>query len=220
MRNSKPHSQIGLTLLEVLIAISMFALIGAASFRVLTGVIESQEQGDRHSVRLAAFQKAIAVIDRDLRQVVNRPVRAGPDRDLGALLVDSGEYPFEFTRIGWQNPLMLTRSNLQRVAYDIGPHPKADDAASPHFGDEKNYLRRLYWLALDRVDTEGPVVQVLLPAVDDFQVVVITRNGRHTRWPAPRVAAGAGTLFPIALEVNIGSSQLGQIKRLYPLEMH
>lgn len=207
----------GFTLLEVLIAISVFALIGIASFRVLSGVIDSQKTGDRHSAQLATFQKAMSIIDRDLQQFVDRPIRNGPDQQVGALLVNTGTYPLELTRGGWRNPLMLARSSLQRVAYDIGPHPGADDVKSPHYGDKRQYLRRIYWLALDRDPAAQPIVQALLPDVDDLQVSVISDQGLLSQWPPAAATGTSKTPEPKALEFSFTSSEFGTITRIYKL---
>lgn len=212
--------QRGFTLLEMMIAISVFALIGVASFRVLNGVVDAQQVGERHSQQLAVFQKALLILDRDLQQVVDRPVRVGPDQTTAALRVFTGDYPLEFTRGGWLNPLLLPRSSLQRVAYDLGPHPAAEEPGSPFYGDQRQYLRRLYWYALDREQEQAPVVQALLPDITDLAITVVTDDGRQARWPPP-AAAGADTVPEAkALELTFSSGQFGDITRVYKLSLN
>ena len=212
--------QMGLTLLEVLIALSIFALIGVASFRVLSSVIDTQKTGDRYSRQLATFQKALFVLDRDLQQYVERPVRNGPQQELPALMVGSGDYPLELTRIGWANPLLLPRSALQRVAYDIGPHPQADNPDSVFYGDKRQYLRRIYWPVLDRREDVKPKIQALIPDVEELQVSVVTDRGQFNRWP-PAAAGKSGEMpTPKALKLSLVSAELGAVTRLYKIESH
>lgn len=203
----------GFTLLEVLIAISVFALIGVGSFRVLSSIIDSQEIGDQHSLQLAQFQKALRIVDRDLQQLVDRPVRVERDRVLPSLMVYSGDFALELTRSGWRNPLQLPRSGLQRVAYDIGLHPGAGDENSPFYGDNRQYLLRIYWPQLDRSDDTQPVVQPLLADVEDLQVTVISTAGRHRQWPLKSPANRRPELK--ALEFSVTSSAFGVVSRLY-----
>lgn len=210
----KDSSQRGFTLLEVLIAISVFALIGVGSFRVLSSIIDSQKIGDQHSLQLSQFQKALRIVDRDLQQLVDRPVRVERNRQLPSLMVYSGDFALEFTRNGWRNPLRLPRSDLQRVAYEVGPHPGTGDENSPFFGDQRQYLLRIYWPQLDRGEDGRPVVQPLLAEVEELQVTVISTAGRHRQWPLKPSANRPPELK--ALEFSVNSSEFGVITRIYP----
>lgn len=209
----------GMTLLEVLIALSIFALIGVGSYRVLAGVIQSQKVGEQHSMQLAQIQKALGVIDRDLQQVVNRPIRIGATQQLPALCVYTTDFPLELTRGGWQNPLQLPRSSMQRVAYDIGQHPRAGVEGSPFFGDKRQYLLRIFWPVLDRNDDVQPVVQALLPDIEAFEVSAISEAGRHRTWPLP-VGSNASPPRLRALEFSVTSSTLGVMTRLYTVSLN
>ena len=210
--------QSGLTLLEVMIAISIFALIGLASFSVLSTTVESQRIGDQHSAQLARFQRTLVIVDRDLQQLVDRDIRVGSDQQLGSLLLRSGNYPLEFSRGGWQNPLNLSRSSVQRVAYDIGLHPQAGQEGSSFYGDERLYLRRIYWPVLDREETTTPLIQALLPEVEELQVAVISNKGRHIKWPLPAGNRSGKLPEPKALEFSFTTAALGKITRIYKLE--
>ena len=208
--------QRGLTLLEVLIALSIFALIGVASFRVLSSVVDAQQTGAAHSQQLARFQKALLMIDTDLQQLLTRDIRSAGDQRQAYLLIDSDErYTLQLTRGGWPNPLQLPRSSMQRVAYDIGRHPQANDRDSEFYGSQRNYLRRHYWLALDRSGDSAPQVQLLLADIDELQVSVLSERGRHSQWPPARSTNDDGDLRPLAIEFAFVHPLLGKMTRLY-----
>ena len=65
----------GFTLLEVLIAISIFALMSLASFQILQGVIRSGEISKRHNDELLQLQRAMLVIEQDFTQIIARASR-------------------------------------------------------------------------------------------------------------------------------------------------
>ena len=67
----------GFTLLEVLIAIAIFALLGLGSYRMLHSVLNTDEATRRHELQLREVVRAFAVLEQDLAQVGARPVRDG-----------------------------------------------------------------------------------------------------------------------------------------------
>lgn len=215
---SLPKSLAGLTLLEVLIALSIFSLIGVASYRVLNTTIDSQRAGGLISAELAAVQKSILVVDRDLQQIISRTVRSSGKDVLPYLLVNSDGYPLELTRGGRRNPLELVRSSMIRIAYDVGLHPDAENRNSEHYQDETMFLRRHSWPALDRGEGARVIIQPLLKDVKDFTVAVITEDGRQVNWPPENVAAGKKIKKPLALQVSwvYGEAEL-PINRIYPV---
>lgn len=215
------RQQQGLTLIEVLIALSIFALLGVASYRMLNGVMAAQQTIEQHSQQLAQFQKAMTVIDRDMQFLIDRPVRI-ESKSLASIVLNK-DYPVELTRIGWRNPLMLARSQLQRVAYDIGLHPLRDQQGSVFYGSNSPYLRRIYWSVLDRTDiTEPTHTQALLAGVESLEVYVISEDDkgdrqRDSEWPLPVKSPEEkpSERIIVAIEVHLKHRDFGDITRLY-----
>ena len=209
---SKHHLNAGFTLLEVLIALSIFALIGVASFNVLTTVIDTQRVGDEHSNRLSVLQRAILVLDRDISQQIQREIRISGGKQLDSLLINSDDFPIELTRGGWSNPLQSQRSELQRVAYRVGSKPLMSSLEQPE--DTTQYLLRVTWPHLDRSSESEMVVQPILPGVEAVDIRAITDKGRLRQWP-PKNSGSGKTPELLGIELTVTLADVGPISRVY-----
>jgi len=203
------HKSAGFTLLEVLIAISIFAVIGLGAYRMLDMIVLSQTRIESHTDALRKTERAMQLISMDFEQLVDRPVRDNYADKLAAVLSPQQNYLIEFTRQGWRNPLQLPRSQLQRVAYELGNISNTEN-------DSGSHLLRHYWNVLDRAQDSEPRTQVLLENVDDLQIRFLGSEGEwHSEWPAT-LASGKKTLgLPTAVVLEIHTPALGQIQRLF-----
>ncbi|WP_434927584.1 type II secretion system minor pseudopilin GspJ [Shewanella sp. HL-SH2] len=137
----------GFTLLEMLIAIAIFAMIGLAANSVLSTVMKNDEVTKAFSVRLKALQQGFGAIERDLGQIVARTFR-GLDGERSNSYFQSGDNLLEsetealvFYRLGWLNPDgILPRGSIQSVAYVVQggrlerwyyPYPEPESGAEP-----------------------------------------------------------------------------------------
>ena len=59
----------GFTLVEVIVALSLFALIGVAGFSMLSGVLQTQEGTEGRLRRMSEIQRAVFVVNADLDQL-------------------------------------------------------------------------------------------------------------------------------------------------------
>ncbi|WP_068642059.1 type II secretion system minor pseudopilin GspJ, partial [Oleiphilus sp. HI0132] len=97
-------SQQGFTLLEVLIAIGITALIGLGAWQVLNSAITSSDRTQVHLEELNQIQKAMLIVKRDLSQVIGRSIRDEYGDYQNALDSSSDFYKIQFSRVGWRNP--------------------------------------------------------------------------------------------------------------------
>ena len=67
--------QKGFTLLEILIAMAIFTLIGLASTGLLTTVIDSNDLSSERFQKLQQLQRAMVILERDIQQAVPRAAR-------------------------------------------------------------------------------------------------------------------------------------------------
>ncbi len=192
----------GFTLLELLVAMAIFAVVGVMAFGGLIAVLNQQELAEAQADRWREVHSGMRVLTRDLQQLHPRPVRdALGDRHEAAVRALPGDgYALQLTRGGWTNPSGLPRATLQRVAYRI----------------EDDRLVREYWPVLDRTLQTEPVVVDLFDGVDSLELRLLDWRGQwQTQWPPPDVPPEAALhLAPRAVELTFELQDMGRITRL------
>jgi general secretion pathway protein J len=192
----------GFTLLEMLIAVAIFAVVGVMAYGGLQAVLAQQVIARENADRFREIQFAIQQLSRDIHQVQPRPVREElGDGNRAALLADArNRHPIEFTRGGWSNPLGQPRAAVQRVAYDL----------------DNDRLVRLHWFAPDHTLGEPPVEREILTGVREFRVRFFGAGGWSDDWP-PRLGGEDRAMLPVAVEITLDLEDWGEIRRLLEL---
>ncbi|OOZ39167.1 type II secretion system protein GspJ [Solemya pervernicosa gill symbiont] len=192
--------QHGFTLLELMVAIAIFATLSVLAYGGLASVLESHEHTERQADRLQQLQKLFRYLERDIEQAVERPVRGAYGDSLPALQIYSSDGALlELTRSGRRNPANLPRSALQRVAYSF---------------DEQR-LRRHHWRVLDRAPDSEAVEIELSDGIEQISLRVMDdKREWQQSWPPTQIGA-ATTPRPLAIEVIIETEDYGRISRLF-----
>lgn len=198
--------QRGFTLIEILIAMAIFTLIGLASTGLLTTVIDSNDISEERFHKLQALQRAVTTIERDLQQAVARSIRVDGEKRKGVMaggkIDGSDDDGIGFVRGGWHNPQqMLPRSSLQYVAYRL----------------RDNKLERLYSTYVDNVIGFEPKIRVLLEDVESFNVEFKTSLENQSKAEAKWNESYQGPVLPIAVAVEFVSRDFGKIRREFTL---
>lgn len=198
----RSRHQRGFTLLEVLVAMALFALLAAMAYGTLNQTLLSADILSDRMDRLQALQRTVRMLSDDLQQLAPRPVRDELGDNYGPSLSTSFQSGFaiELTRGGWNNPMVLPRSTMQRAAYRI-----EDDA-----------LVRYHWNVLDRTLSNEPVVVTLLEGVESLRFRFFQTDADYIeQWPPENLNGPTnGRLRPLAVEFVLALENEDEITRL------
>ena len=194
--------QHGFTLLEVLVATVILAIMGLMAYRSVGEAQVTVAAAEGHMSRLREVQRAMHLIVSDFRTLAPRPVRetigdgyrSALHRDPNALTL------VELSHAGWPNGAGTPRGTVQRVNYRI----------------EERKLIREYSNVTDPTLATPPVKRELLGDVERIEIRYMNA-GREwvTQWPPFNSTADfAFRMRPRAVEVTIVLGDYGELKRL------
>ncbi len=191
--NIRLHQR-GFTLLEMVVAVSIFAFMGVMAFGGLNSMSRSSQITTETGNRLGEVQFAVTYLARDFMQFSPRRIRNQFGDEEPQLVLD--EEGLRFTRSGWDNLLQQPRSSLQRLHY--------------RFADQQ--LIRTHWRNLDQGIGEEPVDRVLLNGLKSVQFRLLSAQEEIIdRWP---FEGGIEPGKPVVLEVVLQVDGLGEINRV------
>lgn len=219
---NKPVRQLGFTLLEMIIAIAISAIVAAMAYESLAGASNNAQRTREVLNEINKLDRAWQLIGQDMRNIL--PTMGTKVIFKAASLTTKGKSSFQtvmqFGRRGWLNPMGRMRSDLQQVNYRL-----AEGQLIRDYLPERN-------TPLENIDFEKEALhQVLLENVTDFQLRFLTKDyvlsngksslegeGYSNNWPAtwpPTDNVGNSSYIIIALEITIEVEGIGRSVRLY-----
>jgi general secretion pathway protein J len=197
----------GFTLLEVLVAIGIFALFSAMAYGGLIRVLDTRDRLDAEREYWRGLTMSFLQIEDDLAEARGRSIR-GPDGGTRPAFIGQavdnralGDPSLEFTRSGLMVIGDGARSDLQRVGYRL----------------RDGTLERLVWPALDQPPVSEPRASALLEHVNEMRVRFYQSPGGWVdSWP-PNAQTGISiqtNLLPAAVELTLKIEGRGEIVRV------
>ncbi len=199
--------QRGFTLLELIVAIAILAIMAGAAYAGWFNVTRIAQSSERVVERYDSLERTFYWFQEDFEQIVNRDVidELGGKRK-SIEVSQAGEFVVAVTRGGWSNPALLQlppRSDLQRVAYVLD--------------DEQRLLRR-YWYHVDRFDVNTFQERKLLDDVNSLTFRFLDLSGSwNNTWPPEDNTDEDFALLPTAVEATVEVEGVGSVNRLFVL---
>ncbi|WP_241490657.1 type II secretion system minor pseudopilin GspJ [Sphingomonas sanguinis] len=170
--------QDGFTLVEVMVALLIFAMLAAAAVAILSMSVRAQAVTGQKLDAMAAVSRTTAILSADLAQAVNRPTRDEGGVQTPAMV--AGPDAMRLVRAGWSNLDNAQRPSLQKVAYRLN-------------GDA---LERVAWPLLDGAAPMEPAV--LMDHVRELHLRYHFNGAWLDQWQGQ-----PGVALPQAAEVTI-----------------
>jgi len=197
-------AQSGFTLLELLVAMFIAAIIFAMGYGAINQAVKNRTELQEQQAKLLELQNAMRVLEQDFVQLAPRPIRQPVGSDYYPALMSNPTSPQPFvalTRAGWTNPAGMQRPALQRVAYYF----------------EKGTLRREYWTVLDPTQSSQAVRRDIMTHLKAVALRFYSQGqtwGDH--WPLSQRPADY-TSRPVAVEITLDTEDWGRIVRVIEL---
>ena len=182
----------GFTLVEMLIALTIFGMLTAAGVALLTVTARTQQTSDRLLAELGDLRAIQALMTADLAQAAPRIHRGRDGRRLPAFAATAEPVTMSLVRAGWEGG-GASQSTLQRVEYRL----------------LDGRLERLSFVQVD--GTEESVAVTLLDGISQLRLRYRDQEGAwHGAW-----APTDGIQLPRAVELMTDSEAHGVVRQLF-----
>lgn len=184
---SGPQRCRGLTLIELVVALAVFAILGTLTWRGTAQLVDGGAAVDRELERWREIGRALHVIESELLQVVAPAAAAG------------AAPPLRWTESG-------DHRELELLGLAGGGTPER--IAFRHAGEQIEWRRRP-----DVHDDAATETDVLLGGVAALSLRFLADGRWSAEWPRP----GTTTALPRAVELRLALTDHGQITRIHAL---
>lgn len=183
----------GFTLVEMLVALLVFAILAAAGVAVMGFAVDNQAVVRDRTERLGRLQTTRAILKADLEQAATRRTRGEDGQPALGPFAGGGErVVLALTRRGWDNPDQDPRSSLQYVEYDLA----------------EGRLERRTRGAPDGAALGRP--QVLIDGVESLRIAFFSRGEWRDVWtPSPTAP------LPQAVRLDLALRDSGEVSQLF-----
>jgi len=201
-----PETANGFTLIEILAALVIFAIMAMLSYRALAAVLDSREQLNAETQKWRDCALFFARVEQDLQGLLNRPVRSADDIAAPALAINPdapAEAMLALTRSGFAQADGVLAAP-QRVGYRL----------------REGRVELVLWPHPDMAPRTAQQVFPVLSNVADFRIRALDARGNwQARWPALSNTPGsaAGEYSPTLVELSVTLSSGETLTRLFAM---
>ena len=199
------NKQQAFTLLEIIIAMAIAALIGVAAMNLLDSATIAHKNIQNQGTRYNQIERALLFISNDIQQIAPRKFRDEFGDKKNNLTSDDsiGKTHLSFTRLGRRNPARLARSNLEKLTYLV---------------DEET-LKRISYAYPDGMNVEQGLSRTLLDNVESLKLNFYDGEEWTDYWPVDSgllaQTKGVTNSLPVAVKISLQLKNLGLVERLY-----
>ncbi len=196
----------GFTLIEILVALAIFAIMAVMSYRALAVLLDSRTQLNSETEKWRNCAIFFTRVESDLQSLLNRPVRSADDLVAAPISVNPdnlAESTLSLTRAGYAQA-EGTLLAPQRVGYRL----------------RDGRVEMLLWSHLDAAPRATPQVFTVLPNVSDFKLRLLDARGNwQARWPVVDNQSGspANEVAPALVEMSVTLNSGETITRLFAM---
>jgi general secretion pathway protein J len=192
----------GFTLIEVLVAMSIFGVMSLLAYLSLSQTLLNAELLTHRMDRLQAIQRTMRFLSSDFASAVPRPVREeiGPGYQPAVVVSAANDFALAITHGSWNNPAGLPRSTQQRTVYLL----------------DEDRLLRVYYTVLDASYSNNAISTELLDGIESIEFRMMQDNGDFVpQWPPIGLQGPARfTIRPRAVEIILRLEEEGEIRRI------
>jgi len=174
----------GFTLIELVIALAILALVATLAYRALASLTDSEAQLTAEAAHWRSLDALFARLEADVHEALPREARTGGATEPAWLggADSTGNADFRFSRAG---PEFVAEpgSAGQRIGYRL----------------RESNVEVLYWPRFDQPATVGPQAYALASGIAQFRVAYLDAGGNwRERWPLPGESA-----LPRAIRIGV-----------------